>query len=157
LVWAVDGLAHYVTAIREGFRAPLPARRRGRPHLLPWPDIAIVQVVKRRAGEGLSIERRIVQGSSHLIADLLHRTQGTHTINTACIERLNATFRQCLACLARRSRALLRAPQTLQPALYLVVRSTTSVRFTIVCVCPCLLDALGGDIGFTAPPPWPPD
>jgi transposase-like protein len=120
LVWAVDGLSSYVPAIREGFRSPLPTGRRGRPHLIPWPDIAIVQVVKRRAGVYLSIERRIVRGCSCVITDLLHRTQGTRTINTAYIERLNATFRQCLACLARRSRALLRAPDALQPALYLI-------------------------------------
>ena len=120
LVWAVDGLSSYVPAIRGSFRSPLPTGRRGRPHLIPWLNIAIVQVVKRRAGGVLSIERRIVQGCSPVIADLLHRTQGTRTINTAYIERLNATFRQCLACLARRSRALLRTPDTLQPALYLV-------------------------------------
>lgn len=72
LVWAGDGLSSDVPAIREGFRSSLPTGRRGRPRLIPWPDIAIVQVVKRRAGEGLSIKRRIVQGCPHVIADLLH-------------------------------------------------------------------------------------
>jgi len=120
LVWAVDGLSSYVTAVRAAFRRPLPTGHRGRPRLVAWPDIALIQVVKRRTGGVLSVERRIVQGCPQAVAALLHRTQGTSTINTAYIERLNATFRQCLACLARRSRALLRAPDTLQPALYLV-------------------------------------
>lgn len=62
----------------------------------------------------------MMQSCARVITDLLYRTQGTCTINTAYIERLNATFRQCRACLARRARALLRAPATLQPALFLV-------------------------------------
>jgi hypothetical protein len=40
--------------------------------------------------------------------------------NTAFIERLNATFRSRLAVLARRTRALLRNPQTLEPLMYLM-------------------------------------
>jgi hypothetical protein len=40
--------------------------------------------------------------------------------NTAFIERLNATFRSRLAVLVRRSRALIRNPQTLEPLMYLM-------------------------------------
>ena len=35
---------------------------KGRSQLYAWPDIAIVQVIKRRLPSGLEIERRIVQG-----------------------------------------------------------------------------------------------
>jgi transposase-like protein len=41
-------------------------------------------------------------------------------VSTAYIERLNATFRQRLACLCRRSRALARLPETLTQGMYLV-------------------------------------
>ena len=82
LVWAVDGLSSYVTAMVAAFRSPLPTGHRGRPRLVAWPDIAIIQVVKRRANTVWSIERRIVQGCPSTIAALLHRAQGTGTINT---------------------------------------------------------------------------
>src|SRR4029453_7192650 len=42
------------------------------------------------------------------------------TIKTAYIERLNATFRERLAPLARRCRALARQPQTLHEGMFLV-------------------------------------
>ncbi len=65
LLIAVDGLPSYVTAFRQAFRSPLPRwGEPGRPRLVAWPDIAIVQVVKQRTAEGLQIDRRIVQGST---------------------------------------------------------------------------------------------
>jgi hypothetical protein len=85
-----------------------------------WPDIAIVQVVKRRTAGVLDLQRRIVQGCPATIASLLVVSQSAGVINTAFIERLNATFRQHLACLSRRSRALARSPQTLLAAMFLV-------------------------------------
>jgi hypothetical protein len=120
LLLAVDGLASYVQAFQAAFRSPLPGRGPGRPRLIAWPDIAIVQVVKHRAGHALAIQRRIVQGSATLVAHLVRLSQGTGGINTAFIERLNATFRQRLACLTRRGRALARSPQTLRAAMFLV-------------------------------------
>jgi hypothetical protein len=48
------------------------------------------------------------------------RSQGEGVINTAYIERLNATFRERLAPLARRCRALARQALTLHHAMYLV-------------------------------------
>jgi len=76
----------------------------GRCQLRPWTEVAIVQVVKQRLGGQLSIVRRIVQGSSQQVAELLQLSQAGGQINTAFIERLNATFRQRLVWLARRSR-----------------------------------------------------
>jgi hypothetical protein len=105
LLIAVDGLPSYVTAFRQAFRSPLPRwGEPGRPRLVAWPDIAIVQVVKQRTAEGLQIDRRIVQGSTAMIQRLIQQTQGCGGINTAYIERLNATFRQRLHWLARRTR-----------------------------------------------------
>jgi hypothetical protein len=68
----------------------------------------------------LTVQRRIVQGSSALVEQLLRTTQAGGQINTAYIERLNATFRQRLASLTRRSRALARKPQTLTAGMFLI-------------------------------------
>jgi transposase-like protein len=120
LLLAVDGLASYVTAFRQAFRVPLYTGAVGRPRLVPWPNIDIVQVIKRRIAGVLSVERRITQGSEEMIWRVLRESQGGGCINTAYIERLNATFRQRLACLARRSRALARTPQMLEQGMHLV-------------------------------------
>lgn len=120
LLLAVDGLASYVKAFQQAFRSPLRNGRGGRPRLIPWDSIAIVQVVKQRAAGQWSIERRVVQGGGQLIASLLATTQPGGRINTAYIERLNATFRQRLGCLARRTRALARSPRTIEASMYLL-------------------------------------
>jgi transposase-like protein len=120
LLLAVDGLASYVKAFKRAFRTPLDDGSPGRPRLISWPNIAIVQVVKQRIAGQLTIERRIVQGCEKMIAGLLHLTQGGGVINTAYIERLNATFRQRLAWLARRTRNLAQQGETLMAGMFTV-------------------------------------
>jgi transposase-like protein len=120
LLLAVDGLVSYVNAFQKAFRTPLPTGKRGRRRRIPWQGVNIVQVVKRRTASGLSIERRIVQGDAQAVAACLKSSQGGGQINTAFIERLNATVRQCLACLGRRSRSLARQAHTLQAGMFLV-------------------------------------
>lgn len=120
LLFAVDGLSSYVSAVQRAFRSPLPTGKAGRPTLIAWADIALVQVVKRRQQGLLTIEQRIVQGTQALVQRLLTASQGGKHINTAYIERLNATFRQRLGSLARRSRALTRTPDSLVAGMYLV-------------------------------------
>ena len=121
LVLAVDGLSSYVTAFRHAFRTKLPRRGRvGRCKLVPWPNIAIVQVVKQRTADGLTIDRRIVQGCADMIQRVLAKTQGGGVINTAYIERLNATFRQRLVWLARRTRCLARQQETLTAGMFVL-------------------------------------
>jgi transposase-like protein len=121
LLIAVDGLASYVTALQQAFRSPLPRYgQTGRAKLRAWSEVAIVQVVKQRQEGRLTIDRRIVQGTQAMVAHLVEVSQGRGGINTAYIERLNATFRQRLASLARRTRALVRQPQTLQLGVYVL-------------------------------------
>ena len=121
LLLAVDGLASYVAAFQKAFRSPLPRRGPfGRPRLIAWPDIAIVQVVKQRSASAFNIQRRVVQGARSLIQPLLQRSQNGGSINTAYIERLNATFRQRLPWLARRTRALAQQPDTLIAGMYIL-------------------------------------
>jgi len=122
LLLAVDGLASYVTAFRLAFRSKLPHRRGeiGRCKMVPWAGIAIVQVVKQCVEGILTIDRRIVQGSQEMVERLIKTTQqGKGMINTAFIERLNATFRQRLNNLARRTRTLARRSETLTAGMYL--------------------------------------
>lgn len=121
LLLCVDGLQAYVHAIRAVFREPVPTGRRGHPRLRPWDGIYIAQVVKQYAGHAVSgIERRIVQGTAAQVQALIQRTQGGGGINTAYIERLNATFRSRLVNLVRRGRALARQDATLHQAAYLM-------------------------------------
>ena len=120
LLLAVDGLASYVDAFRKAFRSPLPTGKQGRPRLIAWQGIQIVQVVKRRLPSGFSVERRIVQGCEQIVQGLLNQSQGGGVINTAYIERLNATFRQRMSMLTRRTRHLARQQATLHSGMYLI-------------------------------------
>ena len=123
LLLAVDGLASYVTAFRLAFRSKLPRSRgeKGRCEMVSWQSIAIVQVVKQRTEGILTVDRRIVQGSQAMVERLIKTTQnGKGVINTAYIERLNATFRLRLNNLVRRTRTLARRPETLTAGMYIV-------------------------------------
>jgi hypothetical protein len=62
----------------------------------------------------------MVDGTPARVETLRRRSQGAGVINTADIERLNATFRERLAPLARRCRALARHTLTLQHGMYLI-------------------------------------
>jgi transposase-like protein len=122
LLLAVDGLASYVSAFRNAFRSKFPrlAGETGRCRMVAWQNIAIVQVVKQRVEGGLTIERRIVQGTTDMVASLIRTTQGKGVINTAFIERLNATFRQRIHFLTRRTRTLAQRAESLATGMYLV-------------------------------------
>jgi len=122
LLLAVDGLPSYVTAFQQAFRSKVPRwGQRGRALLVSWPDIAIVQVVKQRTPAAWRIDRRIVQGCPRQIERLRQVTQGARgVINTAFIERFNATFRLRLSWLSRRTRTLAQQSETLTAGLYVV-------------------------------------
>ena len=65
--------------------------------------------------------RWLLSGSYTVMRDLLKRTQGLGTtINTAYIERLNATFRAHLACFALCTRCPARQLQTIGERVFLV-------------------------------------
>jgi transposase-like protein/IS1 family transposase len=121
LLFCTDGLCSYIRAIRETFREPVQTGGPGRPRLRPWRNLCIAQVVKRYAQRRvIDVERRIVAGTPVRVETLRRRSQGDGVINTAYIERLNATFRERLAPLARRCRALARHTLTLEHGMYLV-------------------------------------
>jgi hypothetical protein len=121
LLVCTDGLVAYIRAIRETFREPVYTRKGGRSRLRPWRNVLIAQVVKRyERRRVVEIERRIVAGTPARVETLRRRAQGGGVINTAYIERLNATFRAHLAPLARRGRALARHTMTLHEGMFLV-------------------------------------
>ncbi len=87
LLLAVDGLSSYLKAYRRSFRTPyLEKGKKGRPRLISWPKIAIVQVVKQRKGKVLTIDRRIAlrrpgaAGRSLLIGTSETGTAGQETL-----------------------------------------------------------------------------
>ncbi len=121
LLVCTDGLCTYIRAIRETFRDPVRTGTGGRPRLRPWRNVLIAQVVKRyERRRVVDTERRIVDGTPARVETLRRRSQGDGVINTAYIERLNATFRERLAPLARRCRALARQTLTLHEGMFLV-------------------------------------
>src|SRR3989475_191378 len=121
LLVCTDGVVSYIRAVRETFRDPVHTGRGGRPRLRPWRHVLIAQVVKRyERRRVVETERRIIDGTPARVETLRRRSQGEGVINTAYIERLNATFRERLASLTRRGRALARRTLTLQHGMYLI-------------------------------------
>src|ERR671922_964360 len=121
LLVCTDGLVSYIRAIRETFRDPVRTGKGGRPRLRPWRHVLIAQVVKRdERRRVVDTQRRIVDGTPARVETLRRRSQGGGVINTAYIERLNATFRERLAPLARRCRALARHTMTLHEGMFVV-------------------------------------
>src|SRR5262249_56469109 len=109
-----DGLASYVTAFRRVFRDPIRTGRAGRPRLRAVPGLLLGQVIKHQEKRRVvGVTRRVVLGGAAAITAVLLAT-GTGTgINTAYIERLNATFRGAMTPLVRRGRALAHTEGTL--------------------------------------------
>ena len=84
LLLAVDGLSSYVKAFQKAFRSPHRTSKLGRPCLIPWQGIQIVQVVKQRSPKPFQIIRRIVQGSAETVQHLLQRSR-RKPFTPACI------------------------------------------------------------------------
>jgi transposase-like protein len=117
----VDGLASYVTAFLQVFRHSVRTGHRGRPRLVLEKGLLLGQVVKRYVQrQVVSVERRVVRGTEAAIAAVLVATHSGTGINTAYIERLNATFRGSLAPLVRRGRAIAHTEAVLTAGMWLV-------------------------------------
>src|SRR5215211_1777640 len=117
----VDGLASYGTAFLKVFRRPIRTGRRGRPRLVLPDGFQFARVVKHAAERHvIGVTRRVVRGSLDGIEAVLTATATGTVINTAYIERLNATFRAHLAPLTRRGRAIARTEAALAAGMWLV-------------------------------------
>ncbi|HZO29950.1 MAG TPA: hypothetical protein VFH48_28605 [Chloroflexota bacterium] len=121
LLVCVDGLASDVTAFLKIFRQPVYTGRRGRPRLVLPDGFQFAQVVKHAAKRHVvGVTRRVVHGTLEGIEAALTATATGTGINTADIERLNATFRAHLAPLTRRGRAIARTETALVAGMGLV-------------------------------------
>jgi len=120
ILWAVDGFRAYPKVILSVFRDPLYSGKPGRPRLVVWEDLHIVQVVKQRVGKRLiSVSRRVAYGCVQRAEELMQASQVLlGSINTAYIERLNATLRTWLPGLVRRTRTPSGARHRLEAALF---------------------------------------
>jgi hypothetical protein len=117
----VDGLASYVTAFLKVFRQPVRTGWRGRPRLVLPDGFQFAQVVKHSAKRHVvGVTRRVVRGTLDGVEAVLTATATGTVINTAYIERLNATFRAHLAPLTRRGRAITHTEATLTAGMWLV-------------------------------------
>jgi hypothetical protein len=123
LLLCTDGLAAYPKQALKVLREPLRTGKRGRPRLLLPDGVMVAQAIKCHARRRVvGVLRRIVRGTEAEVRERLRSTQGATTavINTAYIERLQATFRSRLAPLVRRSRAAARQKVTLEAGMWLV-------------------------------------
>jgi hypothetical protein len=123
LLLCTDGLRSYVTQARRVFRDPRRTGRRGRPRLVLPAGLMLAQAVKQYARRRVvGMGRRVALGTAEAVQARLDATQAMAgaVVNTAYIERLNATFRAHLAALARRSRATARQTATLEAGMWLV-------------------------------------
>jgi IS1 family transposase len=121
LLICTDGLCSYVRATRETFRDHVVTGRRGRQPWRVWGRLLIAQVVKRYDNHRvIAVERRVVHGRAEQAEKARAAASGEGVINTASIEWLNATFRERLASLACRTRAVARTVTPLEAGMWLV-------------------------------------
>lgn len=116
LLVCFDGLRSYVTCFQRALRVAVPTG--GRPRLVPWDGLCLGQVKKhKQKGRVVGVTRRLVPGSKEPMEALLF---GANVINTAYIERLNATSRSRLWALVRRGRCLPRLSKTLEAGMFVL-------------------------------------
>lgn len=121
LLICVDGLISYVGAFWAAFREKVMTGKRGRPPFRLPEGIWLAQVIKSYSGRHLrDVVRRVLWGSQEQVMGQLEKTRTGKQINTSYIERLNATFRACLAGLTRRGRRLVKDEAVLEKGMYLV-------------------------------------
>lgn len=119
-----DGWAAYPKAILRTFRSKVArAGRRGHCQLQVWETLGIAVVIKHTTRSGVAVftlTRRILRGTAAFVAQQLTTSQGGLWINTAYIERLNATFRERLAILTRRCRHTAKRQEAIHAAVFLL-------------------------------------
>lgn len=119
LLISFDGWKAYPNACRKVFREE-QYNGRGRPRLIAWACLTLVQVVKHTPKGRFAPRRMVVSGSCTMLLRLIERSQGAGVINTAYIERLFATFRGRLMICSRRTRHPARLLTTVHAQVYVV-------------------------------------
>jgi len=122
LLVLTDGWAAYPGSICRAFREKVKTTPGpGRACLQVWPDLHIGTLMKRTEKKRVvEITRRMAHGVVARAEQLLACSRGGEVLNTAFIERLNATFRERLATLTRKSRHAASRLQALHTGMYLI-------------------------------------
>ncbi len=122
LLVLTDGWAAYPNSIRRAFREKVKKLAGvGRASLEVWPQLHIGTVIKRTEKKRVvEITRQMAHGLLEQAEQLLQFSGGGSVLNTAFIERLNGTFRERLASLARKSRHAASRIQALHTGMYLI-------------------------------------
>jgi transposase-like protein len=121
LLFCVDGLITYVSAIQKVLAIPVLSGKRGRPCLKSWENLCIVRVIKRVSGKRVvGITQRLACGTWKQVCLMIKQTQNTLNPHVCYIERINATFRSRITALVRRGRSLVHHLSTLRNGMYLV-------------------------------------
>ena len=123
ILLCTDGLACYAKQALLIFREAWRTGRVGRPQLILPEGVMIARVKKRYARRRVvEVLREVVRGAEAAVQERLMETQRSLTalINTAYVERLNATFRARLVPLARRTRAGVHKQETLERGMWLI-------------------------------------
>jgi transposase-like protein len=130
LLLTVDGLKTYASQALKCFQVSIPTGKKGRPKKELRSEFLLLQCVKSYSLKG---KRWICKGVHRItcpleactfatfsITAILKATQGkAELVNTAYIERLNASFRSGISALMRKSRYTLKATQNLHHWMYL--------------------------------------
>jgi|AMWB02.1.fsa_nt_gi transposase-like protein len=121
-----DGLVTYIKAVKKAFSISEGGKgKTGRPRLISPQTIFLAQVVKSYSSKGKRYVCHGVHkclccfGSFVQIGMALKNSTGG-LLNTACIERFNATLRQSIAGFARKSRYLFHKQEMVESAVYWV-------------------------------------
>ena len=123
MLLCTDGLASYAKQALGIFREARRTGRVGRPRLVLPEGVMIAKVVKRYARRRVvEVLRSVVRGTEEAVVGRIVATRESAqaVINTAYIERLNATLRARLAPLSRRTRAGVHKQATLGSGMWLV-------------------------------------
>ncbi len=93
----------------------------GRASLEVWPHLCIGTVIKRTEKKRVvELTRTMAHGLLEQAERLLHLSSGGSVLNTAFIERFNATMRDRLASLTRTCRHAAQRLETLETGMYLI-------------------------------------
>jgi IS1 family transposase len=122
LLVLTDGWAAYPGSIKRAFREKVKEKPgRGRACLCVWPELHIGTIIKRTQKKRVvEVTRTMSYGSQEEAERLLQQSGGGSVLNTAFIERLNATMRQRLATLTRKCRQSARRLRPLETGMYLL-------------------------------------
>jgi len=122
LLICVDGWTAYPNAILRAFTEEVKERvHTGKQQIQVWPHLVIGQVIKTQKKHRLiSVKHQLLRGEQERLEQGLEQSREGTQINTAFIERFNATMRERLASLTRKCRHASQRLEAFQWGMYLI-------------------------------------